>query len=169
MFQMTARLQPGITADRAEAELDAVARQMEHQYGDAARDRGGRRVLLVPGGKVLPIRKQDRPYFTEVLMVLGGLVLLIACSNVANMMLARAAGRRREIAVRLTLGAKPCSAHSPVADRKPACGYRCGCARVHPLCVAHAPGLPDEDAVSHAVAFDLTPDWRVLLFALGVT
>jgi ABC-2 type transport system ATP-binding protein len=105
MFQMVGRLMPGVTAERAEAALDTVARQMEQENGEADRERGGRRVALIPGGKILPIRKQDRPYFTEVLLILGGLVLLIACANVTSMMLARTADRRREIAVRLALGA----------------------------------------------------------------
>ena len=69
----------------------------------------GRRVSLLDGGKVLPLRKRDLPFFKEFLLVLGGLVLLIACANVANMMLARAADRRKEIPVRLALGASVCA------------------------------------------------------------
>src|SRR5437773_6189387 len=105
MFQVVGRLRPGVTEAAAEAELDAVAQQMAQSYGEADKDRKGRRVQLLSGGKVLPIRKQDMPFFKEFLLVLGGLVLLIACANVANMMLARAADRRKEIAVRLVLGA----------------------------------------------------------------
>ena len=169
MFQMAARLQPGITADRAEAALDTVARQMEHEYGDAARDRGGRRVLLVPGGKVLPIRKQDRPYFTEVLMVLGGLVLLIACSNVANMMLARAAGRRREIAVRLALGASRLRLIRQLLTESLLVAAGAGVLGLI-LCVwlMHL-GSQMRMPYPMPISFDLTPDWRVLLFALAVT
>src|SRR5690242_4725418 len=105
MFQVVGRLRPGVSESAAEAELDAVAQQLAQSYGEADRDQKGRRVQLLSGGKVLPLRKQDTPFFKEFLLVLGGLVLLIACANVANMMLARAADRRKEIAVRLALGA----------------------------------------------------------------
>jgi predicted permease len=105
IFRMVGRLRPGVAMSRVEAELDATAQQMEQENGDVASSRKGRRVLLVEGGKLLPLRKQDLPFFTSFFTIMSGLIMLIACANVGNMMLARATGRRKEIAVRLALGA----------------------------------------------------------------
>jgi predicted permease len=105
IFHFIARLQPGVSAASAEAALDTVARQLEQEYGEPDKNQKGRRVTLLPGGKLIPVRKQDLPFLTGYFTLLGGMILLIASSNVANMMLARAADRRREIAVRLALGA----------------------------------------------------------------
>ena len=85
----------------AESALDTVARQMERENGDANLQRRDRRITLVPGGKLLPIGKQDLPLFTSFLLIMAGLVMSIACANVANMMVARAATRRKEIAIQL--------------------------------------------------------------------
>ena len=105
IFRMVGRLQPGVSMARVEAELDATAQQMEQENGDPASMQKGRRVPLVQGGKLLPLTKQELPFFTSFFTVMSGLIMLIACANVGNMMLARAAGRRKEIAVRLALGA----------------------------------------------------------------
>ncbi|MGD1097331.1 MAG: ABC transporter permease [Bryobacteraceae bacterium] len=105
MFFVVGRLNPGVTISRAEAELDAVARQFDRDRVDVDNTRKDRRVLLAEGGKMFPLRKQDVPFFTSFLTAMAGLIMLIACANVANVMLARATGRRREIAVRLAVGA----------------------------------------------------------------
>ena len=109
IFQMVGRLKPGVKISRAQAELDTVARQLEETYGDPDRNRSGLRVLLVTGGKMIPIRPEKLGPLISSPTVLAGLMLLIACANVANMMLARAAGRQKEIAVRLALGASRAS------------------------------------------------------------
>jgi predicted permease len=105
IFRIAGRLRPGVTIARAEAELDAAAQQIEQENGDPASIQKGRRVLLVEGGKLLPLRKQDLPFFTSFFTIMSGLIMLIACANVGNMVLARAAGRRKEIAIRVALGA----------------------------------------------------------------
>jgi macrolide transport system ATP-binding/permease protein len=169
MFQVVGRLQPGVTEAAAEAELDAVAQQMQQSYGEAARDQKGRRVLLLSAGKVMPIRKQDMPFFREFFLVMGGLVLLIACANVANMMLARAADRRKEIAVRLALGAgrarlvrQLLTESLLVAMGAAVPGFLLCVWCMHLLSQLRMP-LPIP------IAFDLSPDWRALLFTLALT
>jgi macrolide transport system ATP-binding/permease protein len=169
MFQIVGRLRPGVTEAAAEAELDAVAQQMQQSYGEPARDQKGRRVLLLGAGKVIPIRKQDLPFFREFFLVMGGMVLLIACANVANMMLARAADRRKEIAVRLALGAGRARLVRQLLTESMLLAV--GAALPAFLLCVWAMRLLSQlrMPLPIPVTFDLAPDWRALLFTAGLT
>src|SRR5262249_8819068 len=86
-FVVIGRLRPEIVSSEAEAKLDAILKQVGEVKADDASKRG-RQVVFVPGGRRLPIRDADLPALLGVPVVLVGLMLWIACSNVGTMLVA---------------------------------------------------------------------------------
>jgi predicted permease len=97
------RLKPGVTPQQAREELNLILRSFFKETGDGRVDRWG--IAVAVSGRIPAPIRTPVVGFIAVLGTLTGLVLLIACSNVASMLLARALQRRREVATRLAVGA----------------------------------------------------------------
>jgi putative ABC transport system permease protein len=162
---MGGRLKDGVTFAQADAELRSLGQTLEREYPDANRDRGYR----VTKSAVIPGQIDAVAGFLGVLLAIVALVLLAACVNLAGMLLARAASRRREIAVRLAIGANRARLVRQLITETLVL-FVAGCALglvitqwLIGLLLAVLPALPVP------IGMDFFVDWRVVMFALAVS
>ena len=101
-FFAQGRMKSGVTMRQAEEEIKSIADQLAREY---PQENEGMKIALSPAGLFGSFMRGPVIGFAGVLMAVVGLVLLLACTNLANLLLARATERRKEIAVRLAIGA----------------------------------------------------------------
>ncbi|HTX76865.1 MAG TPA: ABC transporter permease [Terracidiphilus sp.] len=174
-LDLIGRLKPGVTAAQASAETNLLFKEIVRSYlgpqpsQQHLADLAHASVELTPGGRgICPLRFAfSLPLM--ILMAIVALVLLIACANIANMLLARGVARTREIAMRMALGASRgrivfqlLTESALLASVGAAAGVALAWKASAMLLNMATPG-PDP------VPLNLTPDLRVLGFTLGVT
>ena len=160
------RLKPGISSAQAESQLKAITAQLGKDY---PKETEGRGVALLTPGLFIPDIRNSVISFSSVLMGVVGLVLLLACVNLANLLLARATERRRELAIRLAVGANRTRIVRQLVTESVLLSLAGGLGGV--LLAAWINDLVASIKLPTDIAlvFDLRLDWRVLAFALGVS
>ena len=161
-LSVAGRLAPGVTMEGAAARLDVLSRQLAAAYPSDHRN------LELTTGLLSRLSLSTGPQnntalatFTGFLLTLSGMVLVIACLNIANMLLARGAaapqGNRRSAGARR----EPLARHSAAADRKPAARRvrRSARARLQLLGDAHFPELARHDIAVHALTGSQRRTW----------
>jgi predicted permease len=160
------RLKPGVSAAQARANLNAIATDLARQQ--PAYDEGLQFRVARPGLIGDAIGGPARAFAIGV-MVLAGLVLLAACTNLASLLTARTADRQREIAIRLSVGAS----HGRVVRQmltETLVLSLAGGAAGYGLAVLLSRGLSNWRApLEFPVQFDVSPDWRVFFFACAIS
>ena len=160
------RLKDGVDARQAEASLNLLSLSLAKEYPDSNE---GQSIKVGPPGFILPDLRGAVVSFTWVLMAAVALVLLVTCTNLAGLMLARATDRRREIAIRLAMGANRMRLVRQLLTES-----------VLLSCIGGAVGvllavwilrvlLALKPPIDFPLALDVNLDWRVLLFSLAVS
>jgi len=165
-FFSVGRLKPGVNARQAEASLNLVAQQLAKEYPDTNE---GESIKIVPPGFILPDLRGAVVSFTWVLMTAVALVLVVTCTNLAGLMLARATDRRREIAIRLAMGANRLRLIRQLLTESVLLSLVGGGGGVLLALWLLRALLAFKPPIDFPLSMDINVDWRVLLFSLFVS
>src|SRR5689334_13033835 len=165
-FFANGRLKPGVSARQAEASLNLLAQQLGREYPDTNE---GQSIKVVPPGFILPDLRGAVVSFTWVLMGAVALVLVVTCTNLAGLMLARATDRRREIAIRLAMGANRARLIRQLLTESVLLSLVGGIAGVMLAFWIVNVLLAFKPPIDFPLAMDVNIDWHVLLFSLCVS
>ena len=166
-----ARLREGVTVAQARAAMDVFARRLEAEYPDLFRAEGefalGTGITVVASTDVRVHPQADAPVMAlaSLLLVIVGLVLAIACSNLATLLLVRGAARAKEISVRLAMGAKRSQLIRQLLTESLLLSLAGGIAG----CILAWWSMRALHGIDLPVRVDLTLDYRVLAFAIALS
>jgi predicted permease len=165
-FFAVGRLKPGISTTQGQASLNLLALQLAKEYPDTNE---GQSVRLGPPGFILPDLRGAVVSFTWVLMAAVALVLLVTCTNLAGLLLARATDRRKEIAIRLAMGANRLRLIRQLLTESILLSLIGGAVGLWLALWMINALLAFKPPVDFPLAIDVSVDWRVLGFSFIVS
>ena len=169
VFTLLGRIKPGATFGQTEGEMRLIAGRLSQSFPSENRKTN---IQIESAGTFVNLGEEVMPFVIPVLIGFG-LVLIIACANVANLLLARSAGRQREIAVRLALGAGRSRIVRQLMTESVLLALAGGAlglllavwtlSALYPIVLSSVP-LPE--GLAAGFSLNLAPDWRVFGFTL---
>ena len=165
-FFAIGRLKTGVSASQAEASLNLVSQQLAKEFPDTNE---GQTIKIDAPGFILPDLRGAVVSFTWVMMAAVGLVLLVTCTNLAGLMLARATDRRKEIAIRLAMGANRLRLIRQLLTESILLSFTGGIAGLLLALWIVRVLLALKPPIDFPLQLDVGVDWRVLLFSLAVS
>ena len=166
-----ARLREGVTVPQAKAAMDGLGRRLAEEYPEQFRNGGefalGPGITVVPSSDVRIHPQADVPFMAmaSVLLVIVGLVLAIACSNLATLLLVRGAARAKEVSVRLAMGATRRQLVRHLLMESILLSLMGGVAG----CILAWWGMRALQAIDLPFRVDMNVDYRVLAFAIALS